>query len=117
MPFFFLISSCFTVLLLDVDSSRSGEPHLKEEIEKLLKERAVLLNETKKHNETLQEKTSLITQEYETVIEQKNERIEKVRAGLQLSKRRLSWFWGIFNNSDGFCGIPLDPNHPKYKPL
>lgn len=64
---------------IDGDLNNSDEHHLKDEVEKLHKERAALLSETKKHNETLREKTSQITQEYTTIIEQKNKRIEKVR--------------------------------------
>jgi hypothetical protein len=60
------------------ESTRENEEHLKSEVERLLKERAVLLNETKKHNQTLQEKTSALQEQYEGVIGEKNTQIGKV---------------------------------------
>jgi hypothetical protein len=47
----------------------------------LLKERAVLLNEAKKHRQTLEEKTSSLQEQHENIIGEKDTRIEKVYKG------------------------------------
>ena len=70
----------FTLTRLD-ESSRENEKHLRCEVEKLLRERAVLLKEAKKHNETLQGNTLALQKEHGNIIEQKNIQIEKVRIG------------------------------------
>ncbi|XP_028396439.1 coiled-coil alpha-helical rod protein 1-like [Dendronephthya gigantea] len=68
---------------------RENEEHLRSEVQKLLKERTVLLNETKKHNQTLQEKTSALQEHYETMIEEKNIHIEKLQISESENKQRL----------------------------
>ena len=60
------------------ESTRENEEHLKSEVQRLLKERAVLLNEAKKHRQTLQEKTSSLQEQHENIIGEKDTRIEKV---------------------------------------
>ncbi|CAB4034195.1 coiled-coil alpha-helical rod 1-like [Paramuricea clavata] len=71
------------------ESTRENEEHLKSEVERLLKERAVLLNETKKHNQTLQEKTSALQEQYEGVIGEKNTQIGKLEVSESEKKERL----------------------------
>jgi ElaB/YqjD/DUF883 family membrane-anchored ribosome-binding protein len=74
------------------ESTRENEEHLKSEVQRLLKERAVLLNETKKHNQTLQEKTSALQEQYESVIGEKNNQLEMVCVWLSMHSLLLVSF-------------------------
>lgn len=60
------------------ESTRKNEEHLKCEIQRLLNERAVLLNETKKQNQILQDKTTTVEEECEKIVGEKSTLIKKV---------------------------------------
>ena len=78
-----------TVEEITDESSRENEEYLKSEVQRLLKERAVLLNETKGHKQTLQEKTSSLQEQYESVIGEKNTQIEKLEVSELENRERL----------------------------
>ena len=70
---------------------------MKEEVERLLKERDLLLNDTKKHNNILEEKTALITEQYETIIKEKNEKLWKVSTNYKVTlcpTKPIAKYWG-----------------------
>lgn len=63
---------------------------MKCEIQRLLKERAVLLNETKKQNQTLQEKKRTVEEQYERIVGEKTILIEKVF--VFATEKDYSWY-------------------------
>lgn len=66
--------------------------HLMVEVKRLQNERSLLLKESTKHQETLQEKISTLHEEYELTLKDKIEKIEKVWPLFSITKFYINFY-------------------------